>query len=272
MNDIDKLLKQLSEEKTAKYKGGIYYYTQTELAYNSNRIEGSRLSRGHTKSLFETKTFIAEKDELIRSDDVIETTNHFRAFDYILDHSKELLSESMIKDLHRILKCNTSDADLDWFNVGEYKAIENEIGENKATTLPKNVSRDIKILLATYQEIENKKVEDIIDFHVAFESIHPFQDGNGRVGRLIMFKECLINGVVPFIIDVDHKEFYYRGLRNYSKEKGWLVDTCLSAQDKYEAYCKKFVLNFGQNNEKSDPKSKSQVKTRQSKNTHDLGR
>ncbi len=243
MKITDLLVKQLQEERKIKYKGGIYYFTQTDLAYNSNRIEGSRLTKDHTRSLFETKTILANKDEVIRSDDVIETTNHFRAFDYIVDNFKTKLSEQVIKDIHKILKTNTSDADLSWFNVGEYKSQENMVGDME-TTRTEAVHSDMIKLLKEYLATKNKTVENIVDFHVNFEKIHPFQDGNGRVGRLIMFKECLNNNVIPFIIDADHKDFYYRGLREYFKEKGYLLDTCLSAQDQYVAYCKKLVPNF----------------------------
>ena len=243
MNDIEKLEKQLIYERGKKYKGGIYYFTQTELAYNSNRIEGSKLSKEHTASLFETKTIIAD-GEVIKSDDIVETLNHFRAFDYLLNNVHAPLTEEIIKNFHKILKTGTSDADLDWFNVGEYKKMDNIIGD-KYTTPPGKVAEEISLLLQRYNEKQNKVFADIIDFHYKFESIHPFQDGNGRVGRLLMYRECLANNVIPFIIDADHKDFYYRGLREYSKEKGYLRDTCLSAQDKYTAYCKRLVPDFG---------------------------
>ena len=239
----EKILKQLRQERKMQYKGGIYHLTQIELAYNSNRIEGSQLSKEHTRSLFETQTITASKDELIRADDVIEARNHFRAFDYILENADLELTEVIIKELHKILKQGTSDADLSWFRVGEYKAMENIVGGHD-TTPPEQVADAINALLGSYNVPGQRMLADVIDFHVRFERIHPFQDGNGRVGRLIMFKECLKNNIVPFIIDNQHKDFYYRGLDQYDKEKGYLVDTCLSAQDKYTTYCVKFVPEF----------------------------
>lgn len=239
----EKILEQLLQEQKMQYKGGIYHITQIDLTYNSNRIEGSQLSKEHTRSLFETQTISASKDELIRADDVIEARNHFRAFDYILKNADQDLTEDNIKEIHKILKQGTSDSDLNWFNVGEYKALENTVGGHD-TTPPNQVSNEIKVLLAGYNEPGQRTITDIIDFHVRFEQIHPFQDGNGRVGRLIMFKECLKNNIVPFIIDNEHKNFYYRGLDKYDKEKGYLVDTCLSAQDKYTTTCAKFVPGF----------------------------
>lgn len=241
--DISALLHQLRAERERKYKGGIYYFTQTELAYNSNRIEGSRLSREHTRNLFETKTLIAAKDEAIRADDVVETMNHFRAFDHVLSGAEEALTEEFIKHLHFILKAGTSDAGMEWFRVGEYKKVANIVGGHE-TSAPEDVPRDIRDLLERYEEASSHDIDSILAFHERFESIHPFQDGNGRVGRLILFKECLRQGVVPFIIDSEHKDFYYRGLRMYHEEKGYLRDTCLSAQDKYTAYCTKMVPGF----------------------------
>lgn len=239
----ENILKQLRQERKMQYKGGIYNLTQIELAYNSNRIEGSQLSKEHTRSLFETKTITAGKEELIRADDVIEARNHFRAFDYILENADQKLTEDNIKEIHKILKQGTSDADLSWFKVGEYKAMANIVGGHD-TTPPDQVADHINALLDTYNALAQKTLTDVIDFHVRFEQIHPFQDGNGRVGRLIMFKECLQNNIVPFIIDNQHKNFYYRGLDQYDKEKGYLVDTCLSAQDKYKAFCVKLVPEF----------------------------
>lgn len=239
----ENILKQLSQERKMQYKGGIYSLTQIELAYNSNRIEGSQLSKEHTRSLFETQTLTASKDELIRADDVTEARNHFRAFDYILENAYQKLTGDSIKAIHKILKQGTSDADLSWFRVGEYKAMENIVGGHD-TTPPAKVDQEIKALLGNYNDQGQKTLDDVIDFHVRFERIHPFQDGNGRVGRLIMFKECLKNNIVPFIINNQHKNFYYRGLEQYDKEKGYLVDTCLAAQDKYMTYCVKFVPEF----------------------------
>ena len=226
---------QLIQERKIKYSNGLYRYTQTELAYNSNHIEGSTLTREHTVSLFATDTILSAKDEIIKADDIIEMRNHFRAFDYILDNCDAEISEKMIKQLHCILLTGTAKADEKWFNVGEYKAVENMIGVDEISTCaPKDVPAAMNNLLKAYSGISNKTVEDIIDFHVKFEEIHPFQDGNGRVGRLVMFKECLAGGIMPFIIDEKHRDFYYRGLRMYPEVKGYLTDTCLSAQDKYQ--------------------------------------
>ena len=223
------LLDILKEEKKAKLRGGIYHRVQVDLTYNSNHIEGSRLTHDQTRYIFETNT-IGIVDEAVRVDDIIETTNHFRCIDFIIDKANASLSETVIKQLHYLLKSGTSDSRKDWFAVGEYKKLPNEVG-GMDTTLPEEVSKEIKNLLAWYNAIENVTLEDIIEFHVRFEKIHPFQDGNGRVGRLIMFKECLKNNIVPFIIDENHKLFYYRGLKEWTRERGYLVDTCLSAQD-----------------------------------------
>ena len=242
-NNVDKLIKQLISEKAAEYKNGIYHFTQTSLAYNSNRIEGSKLSHEHTINLFNTHTILSNGDEVIDSNDIIETMNHFRAFDYILQNYAQPLNEDFIKHLHRILKSNTTDADQDWFNVGEYKALANTIGD-KETCPPEKVAAEISKLINSYLQLSNHDFHALLKFHVDFEAIHPFQDGNGRVGRLILFKECLNYNIIPFIIDNDHKQFYYRGLREFYREPGYLTDTCLSAQDKYTAYCKHFVKDF----------------------------
>lgn len=239
-NLVERLILQMKDEKNTNRKGGIYYITQVELAYNSNRIEGSRLSKEHTYNLFETSTILPNGNEVIDKNDIIETSNHFHAFNYILNTNKEPLTEKYIKYLHYMLKQGTDDAFKSWFNVGEYKKLENFIGE-QTTSKPENVSKNIRELLTKYNKKNEKTIEDVIDFHVLFEKIHPFQDGNGRVGRLIMFKECLNNGIVPFIIDNEHKLFYYRGLREYDKEKGYLIDTCKSAQDKYRIYCDRLI-------------------------------
>ena len=233
---MEKLIIQMKNERNSNCKG-IYYITQVELAYNSNRIEGNKLAKEHICSLFETATISTNGNEVIDKNDIIETSNHFHAFDYILDTIKEPLTEKYIKSLHYILKQATDDAFKSWFNVGEYKRLENFIDE-QTTSKPENVSENIRELLTKYNKKTKKTIEDVIDFHVFFEKIHPFQDGNGRVGRLIMFKECLNNGIVPFIIDNEHKLFYYRGLREYDKEKGYLIDTCKFAQDKYRCYMK----------------------------------
>ena len=226
------LLDILKEEKKTKLRGGIYHRVQVDLTYNSNHIEGSRLTHDQTRYIFETNT-IGIVDEAVRVDDIIETTNHFRCIDFIIDKANASLSETVIKQLHYLLKSGTSDSRKDWFAVGEYKKLPNEVG-GMDTTLPEEVSKEIKNLLAWYNAIENVTLEDIIEFHVRFEKIHPFQDGNGRVGRLIMFKECLKNNIVPFIIDDNHKLFYYRGLKEWTRERGYLVDTCLSAQDNFK--------------------------------------
>ena len=226
------LLDILKEEKKAKLRGGIYHRVQVDLTYNSNHIEGSRLTHDQTRYIYETNT-IGIVDEAVRVDDIIETTNHFRCIDFIIDKTNASLSETVIKQLHYLLKSGTSDSRKDWFAVGEYKELPNEVG-GMDTTLPEEVSKEIKNLLAWYNAIENVTLEDIIEFHVRFEKIHPFQDGNGRVGRLIMFKECLKNNIVPFIIDENHKLFYYRGLKEWTRERGYLVDTCLSAQDNFK--------------------------------------
>ena len=223
------LLDILKAEKKAKLHGGIYHRVQVDLTYNSNHIEGSRLTHDQTRYIYETNT-IGIVDEAVRVDDIIETTNHFRCIDFIIDKANASLSETVIKQLHYLLKSGTSDSRKDWFAVGEYKKLPNEVG-GMDTTMPENVSKELKSLLTWYNALENVTFEDIIEFHVRFEKIHPFQDGNGRVGRLIMFKECLKNNIVPFIIDENHKLFYYRGLKEWTRERGYLVDTCLSAQD-----------------------------------------
>lgn len=226
------LLKQLIEEKGIKLKGGIYHQIQINFAYNSNHIEGSRLSEDQTRYIYETHSIISNKEETISINDVNETLNHFRCFDYILENVN-ILTEELIKEIHKILKTNTLDSLQDWFKVGEYKLRPNTVG-GKRTTPPSKVKGEMKKLLKEYNEKENITFDDIIEFHYNFESIHPFQDGNGRVGRLIMFKECLRNNIVPFIIDEKYKAFYYRGLKEFEYEKGYLIDTCLSAQDKFK--------------------------------------
>ncbi len=234
------LLDILRDEKSTKYSGGIYHKTQIDFTYNSNHIEGSRLTHNQTRYIFETNT-IAVKDEFLNVDDIIETANHFRCIDMIIDNAKMVLTEKFIKELHLILKNGTSDSRKDWFAVGDYKKMPNEVG-GMDTALPEDVADRMKALLAEYNAREEKAFEDILDFHVKFERIHPFQDGNGRVGRLIMFKECLKNNIVPFIIEDNLKMFYYRGLKEWSNEKGYLTDTCLTAQDRYKAYLDYFRI------------------------------
>ena len=226
------LLKQLIEEKRIKLKGGIYHQIQINFAYNSNHIEGSKLSEDQTRYIYETHSIISNKEETISINDVNETLNHFRCFDYILENVN-ILTEELIKEIHKILKTNTLDSLQDWFKVGEYKLRPNTVG-GKRTTPPSKVKGEMRKLLKEYNEKENITFDDIIEFHYNFESIHPFQDGNGRVGRLIMFKECLRNNIVPFIIDEKYKAFYYRGLKEFEYEKGYLIDTCLSVQDKFK--------------------------------------
>ena len=236
------LLEILQNEKTNQYSGGIYHKTQIELTYNSNHMEGSRLTHDQTRYIFETNTIHME-NEILNVDDVIETANHFRCVDLILDHAKMTLSESFIKKLHLTLKSGTSDSRKDWFAVGEYKKLPNEVG-GVATALPEEVAGRMGDLLARYHAKESKSLEDILDFHVKFERIHPFQDGNGRVGRLIMFKECLKYHIIPFIIEDHLKLFYYRGLKEWDNEKGYLMDTCLTAQDRYKAYLDYFRIQY----------------------------
>ena len=226
----------LQEQKASRYSGGIYHKTQIDLTYNSNRIEGSRLTYDQTRDIFETNT-IGVETEVLNVDDVIETVNHFRCIDLIIDRAKTALTEKFIKELHFILKNGTSDSRKEWFTVGDYKNMPNEVG-GMDTALPEEVADKMKALFAEYNGKKEKTLEDILDFHVRFERIHPFQDGNGRVGRLIMFKECLKYNIVPFIIEDDLKMFYYRGLKEWNREKGYLIDTCLTEQDKYKVYFK----------------------------------
>ncbi len=236
------LLHILQEQKAGKHPGSIYHKTQIELTYHSNHIEGSRLTHDQTRYIFETNA-IGVENEVLNVDDVIETANHFRCIDKIIDHAKATLTEKFIKGLHLMLKNGTSDSGKDWFAVGDYKKFPNEVG-GMDTALPEEVAGKMKILLTEYNAMKDKKFEDILDFHVKFERIHPFQDGNGRVGRLIMFKECLKYDIVPFIIDDNLKLFYYRGLKEWDNEKGYLTDTCLAAQDKYKAYLDYFRIRY----------------------------
>ena len=236
------LLDILQEQKASKYSGGIYHKTQIDLTYNSNHIEGSRLTHDQTRYIFETNTIGVEK-EVLNVDDVIETVNHFRCIDMIIDNVKVALTEKFIKELHLILKNGTSDYRKDWFVVGDYKKLPNEVG-GMETALPEEVADRMKKLLSEYNNKEEKTFDDILDFHVKFERIHPFQDGSGRVGRLIMFKECLKYNIVPFIIEDNLKMFYYRGLKEWNNEKGYLTDTCLIAQDKYKAYLDYFRIMY----------------------------
>ena len=236
------LLQILQEEKQMRYTGGIYHKTQIELTYNSNHMEGSRLTHDQTRYIFETNT-IGVEGEALRVDDIVETVNHFRCVDKVIDSVGAQLTEKYMKELHALLKSGTSDARLSWFAVGDYKKRPNEVG-GRETTAPEDVTGKMKALLAEYNEKPEKTLEDIMEFHVAFERIHPFQDGNGRVGRLIMFKECLKYNIVPFIIEDEYKMYYYRGLTEWNRERGYLRDTCLTAQDKYKIYLDYFRIRY----------------------------
>ena len=238
------LLEVLKAEKAAKLHGGIYHKIQIDLTYNSNHIEGSRLTHDQTRYIFETNT-IGVSDGAVKVDDVVETANHFKCIDMVIDSANYALSEAFIKQLHAVLKSGTSDSRLDWFVVGDYKRLPNEVG-GMDTTAPKNVGAEIKKLLAEYNSIANKTFDDLLDFHYRFERIHPFQDGNGRVGRLLLFKECLRNNIVPFIIEDDLKMFYYRGLKEWRNERGYLRDTCLSAQDRFKKFLDYFRIPYNQ--------------------------
>ncbi len=259
------LLTMLREQKASRLKGGIYHRTQIDLTYNSNHIEGSRLTHDQTRYIFETNT-IGISDGIVNVDDIVETVNHFRCLDYIIDHAEEPLSESLIKQLHLLLKTGTSDSQKEWFVVGDYKRLpngwsseshractngrvvtdEDEVNEvgGIETCPPQEVHREMKNLISNYNHCKKKVLEHILDFHVRFEQIHPFQDGNGRVGRLIMFKECLANGIVPFIITDELKLFYYRGLHEWGHINGFLTDTCLTAQDQYKSLLDYFKISF----------------------------
>ena len=236
------LLRSLQEQKDSKIKGGIYHHVQIDLTYNSNHIEGSRLTHDQTRYIFETNA-IGITDEAIKVDDIIETANHFRCIDLIIEQAGAKLTESLIKQLHLILKSSTSDSRKTWFAVGDYKRLPNEVG-GMETAAPSDVHRQLRDLLREYNSIKKHSLEDIIDFHQRFEAIHPFQDGNGRVGRLIMFKECLSAGIVPFIITDDLKMFYYRGLSEWPRVQGFLLDTCLTAQDNFKALLDYFQIKY----------------------------
>ncbi len=241
-DEPETLLDVLRTEKASGTKGGIYHKVQIELTYNSNHMEGSRLTHDQTRYIYETNTIGVEAGT-VNVDDIVETANHFRCIDLVIDSAGQMLSEPFIKTLHRTLKSGTSDSRKDWFVVGDYKKIPNEVGGRDTTAL-EEVSTEMKQLLASYNRKPDKTLEDLIAFHVAFESIHPFQDGNGRVGRLILFKECLKHDVVPFIIDEDLKLFYYRGLHEWNTERGYLIDTYLTAQDKFKKYLDYFRIPY----------------------------
>lgn len=237
------LLEFLRYEKEGRIKGGIYHKVQVDMTYNSNHIEGSRLTHDQTRYIFETNTIGADGSGTINVDDIVETANHFRCIDKVIEQAGLPLSETFIKELHRILKNGTSDSRRSWFTVGDYKRLPNEVG-GQETTSPEKVPERMKELLGEYNAEKGKTLDDILAFHAAFETIHPFQDGNGRVGRLILFKECLRNQIVPFIIDEQHKLFYYRGLREWKSERGYLRDTCLSAQDCFKAWLDYFRIPY----------------------------
>ena len=236
------LLDILKAEKASKLHGGIYHKIQIELTYNSNHIEGSCLSHDQTRYIFETNT-IGVSDSVIKIDDIVETANHFKCIDMIIDNATHIISESFIKELHATLKNGTTDSRKGWFVVGDYKKYPNEVG-GTSTTPPENVEKEIKALLSDYNSKKVKTFDGLLDFHYRFECIHPFQDGNGRVGRLLLFKECLKNNIVPFIIEDDIKMYYYRGLKNWQYEKGYLRDTCLSAQDRFKKYLDYFKISY----------------------------
>ena len=236
------LLAALREQKEMRMKGGIYHRTQIDLTYNSNHIEGSRLTKEQTRYIFETNT-LGITSENTRIDDIMETVNHFRCIDYVIDHATDKITETHIKQLHLILKTNTSDSHKPWFAVGDYKRLANAVGEEE-TAQPEEVHKKMKALLATYHAIQKIQFDDILDFHVRFERIHPFQDGNGRVGRLIMFWQCLQSNTVPFIITDDLRLFYYRGIQNWGNINGYLRDTCLTAQDNFKGVLDYYRISY----------------------------
>lgn len=236
------LLSVLKREKETCLKGGIYHKIQIDLTYNSNHIEGSKLTHDQTRYIFETKT-LGITDDAVKVDDIIETVNHFRCIDLIIEGANSKLSESFINQLHYILKTGTTDSQKSWFKVGDYKMLENEVGGSESAK-PENVAKEIKSLLEEYNSKTEISLDDILDFHVRFESVHPFQDGNGRVGRLIMLKECLKHNMVPFIITEELKIFYYRGIKEWKDERGYLKDTCLTAQDSMKESLNYFGVKY----------------------------
>ncbi len=236
------LLQLLKREKDARLSGGVYHHIQIELTYNSNHIEGSRLSHEQTRYIFETNT-IGISADTINVDDIVETSNHFRCIDMIIDYANRKLSEALIKELHKTLKSGTSDSRKAWFAVGEYKRLANEVGGHE-TCPPEEVAPRLKKLLRSYNAKASVTLEELLDFHYQFERIHPFQDGNGRIGRLLLFKECLRHGILPFIIEDNIKLYYYRGLNEWKKERGFLIGTCEAAQDNFKEFLKPFRLHF----------------------------
>ena len=239
---VSPLLAALREQKDARMKGGIYHRIQIDLTYNSNHIEGSRLTKEQTRYIFETNT-LGITTENTRIDDIMETVNHFRCIDYVIGHATERITEMHIKQLHLILKTNTSDSRKSWFAVGDYKRLANAVGEEE-TAQPEEVHRQMKSLLADYNAQKQVAFDDLLDFHVRFERIHPFQDGNGRVGRLLLFWQCLQAGIVPFIITEDLRLFYYRGIQNWGKINGYLRDTCLTAKDSFKILLEYYRIKY----------------------------
>lgn len=240
VNSRRTLMHVLKEERENHISGGIYHKLQIELTYNSNHIEGSQLTHDQTRYIYETNT-IGVEDGSVKVDDIVETVNHFRCIDYIIDNANKQLTENMIKNLHYMMKNGTTDSRKQWFAVGEYKQLPNEVG-GMETCAPENVEKEIRSLLINYRKKDKIDLDDLLEFHYSFEKIHPFQDGNGRVGRLILFKECLRNGIVPFIIEDNLKMYYYRGLKEWRNEKGFLRDTCLTAQDRFQVYMDYFRI------------------------------
>ena len=243
--NIQKLKQELIKQKESKFKGNIYHFSQVNFSYNSNKIEGSRLTSEQTEAIFETSSFISKNDDLIKLDDLIESKNHFKLFDYMLDYVDEPLSKEMIIEMNKILKRGTSDEDNPRYNVGGFKVVPNTIGVVNMieTSSPETTKQDVDSLLDDYSKLTQVTLEDIIDFHVKFERIHPFGDGNGRVGRIIMFKECLKNNIMPFIILDQDKPYYIRGLKEYNRDKKYLIDTILHFEDIYENICEQ-LLDF----------------------------
>ena len=243
--NIKKLKQELIKQKESKFKGNIYHFSQVNFSYNSNKIEGSRLTSEQTEAIFETSSFISKNDDLIKLDDLIESKNHFKLFDYMLDYVDEPLSKEMIIEMNKILKRGTSDEDNPRYNVGGFKVVPNTIGvvNTIETSSPETTEQDVDSLLDDYSKLTQVTLEDIIDFHVKFERIHPFGDGNGRVGRIIMFKECLKNNIMPFIILDQDKPYYIRGLKEYNRDKKYLIDTILHSEDIYENICEQ-LLDF----------------------------
>ena len=236
------LLEVLQAEKASRLSGGIYHKVQIDFTYNSNHMEGSRLTHDQTRYIFETNT-IGVHETTLNVDDIVETANHFRCIDLIIDRAGSIINEALIKQLHAMLKNGTSDSRKDWFVVGDYKKLPNEVG-GKVTALPNEVPAKMKELVAAYNAKKERTFDELLDFHYRFECLHPFQDGNGRIGRLLLFKECLRYNIVPFIIDEESKLFYYRGLKEWQNERGFLRDTCLAAQDKFKTYLDYFQISY----------------------------